>query len=197
MHLKERAQQLPGRYDLHEPNRLLSSLSEYEHLHRVFRLCHAHVSRNIKTADVSESVKNKMRSLVCVEHDDFEGTLRQIESEGGKVGAGMFFCLREHVLYTQLTFHLLDWVRDKIQSKFALEGICWEKSFIPLLVWQLGDATSNVIEGLHSDVNSEGLACSLVGGTYKGHHFDNLKLKTLDVCVFVLFHDDFVINLHL
>lgn len=89
LHLKELAQQLPGRYDLHEPNRLLSSLSEYEHLHRIFRLCHVHVSRNIKTANVSEGVKNKMRSLVCIQHDDFEGTLRQIENEGGKVGSGM------------------------------------------------------------------------------------------------------------
>lgn len=45
----------------------------------------------------------------------------------------------------------------------------------------MGDATTNIIEGLHSDVNLEGRACSLVAGVRKGHHFDNLKLKTLDV----------------
>jgi len=45
----------------------------------------------------------------------------------------------------------------------------------------MGDSTSNVIESLHADVNSEGIACSLVGGIHKGHHFDNLKLKTLSV----------------
>jgi hypothetical protein len=59
--------------------------------------------------------------------------------------------------------------------------MCWAKSFIPKLVWQIGDSTSNIIESLHSDVNSEGITCSLVGGLCKGHHFDNLKLKTLSV----------------
>jgi hypothetical protein len=29
-----------------------------------------------------------MRSLVCIEHDDFEGCLRDIILEGGKAGAG-------------------------------------------------------------------------------------------------------------
>jgi hypothetical protein len=58
--------------------------------------------------------------------------------------------------------------------------MCWAKSFIPKLVWQIGDSTSNIIESLHSDVNSEGIACSLVGGVCKGHHFDNLKLKTVN-----------------
>jgi hypothetical protein len=171
---------MPSKYDLHEPGRLLSSLSEYDHLHRLFRLCHAHVSRNIKTTQVSEDVKNKMRSLVCMEHPDFDGALREIEQEGGKPGAGMnrFFSAR----YDLLISWLADWVQDKRRSKFALEGICWARSFIPKLVWQMGDSTSNVIEGLHSDVNTEGIACSLVGGIHRGHHFDNLKLKTLDVC---------------
>lgn len=89
LHLKELAQGLPHKFDLHEPHRLLASLSEYEHLHRLIRLCHAHVARNIKVCKVSESVKTKMRSLVCVTHPDFEGTLTQIELEGGKEGAGM------------------------------------------------------------------------------------------------------------
>jgi hypothetical protein len=179
LHLKELAQQMPGRYDLHEPSRTLSTLSEYDHLHRLFRLCHAHVSRNIKTTHVSENVKNKMWSLVCVEHPDFDGTLREIEQEGGKPGAGMYisFLVRNETT----NFLVVDWAQDKRRSKFALEGMCWARSFIPKLVWQLGDATSNVIEGLHSDVNKERIACSLVGGVHRGHHFDNLKLKTLDV----------------
>ena len=88
LHLKELAQQMPMRFDLHQPDRLLSSLSEYEHLHRIFRLCHVHVYRNIKNCSVPESVKNKMRSLVCMEHWDFEGTLCDIEREGGKAGSG-------------------------------------------------------------------------------------------------------------
>ena len=88
LHLKELAQQMPTRFDLHQPDRLLSSLSEYEHLHRIFRLCHVHIYRNIKKCSVPESVKNKMRSLVCMEHPDFEGTLRDIEQEGRKAGSG-------------------------------------------------------------------------------------------------------------
>lgn len=76
------------KYDLHEPDRLLSSLDEYEHLRRLFRLCSVHISRNIKDVDVPEYVKNMMRGLVCVEHDDFEGALVSISLEGGKAGSG-------------------------------------------------------------------------------------------------------------
>lgn len=76
---------------------------------------------------------------------------------------------------------LKDWVLDKRRSKFALEGICWAQSHIPKLIWQMGDSTSNVIESLHSDVNKEGVAFSLVGGVHAGHHFDNLKMRTLNV----------------
>jgi hypothetical protein len=90
LHLKELAQKIPSRYDLHEPNRLISSLSEYDHLHRIFRLCHVHVFRNINDLkeSVSENIKKKMKSLVCVEHPDFEGTLLDIERDGGKAGTG-------------------------------------------------------------------------------------------------------------
>ena len=88
LHLKTLAAKLPPRNDLHEPHRMLSSLSEYEHLHRIFRLCHVHVTRNIRGAAVPESVKNKMRSLICIEHRNLEGCLRDIANEGGKVGAG-------------------------------------------------------------------------------------------------------------
>jgi hypothetical protein len=88
LHLKELAQQLPAQFDLHQPDRLLSSLTEYEHLHRIFRLCHVHISRNIKSCNVPEGVKNKMRSLVCMEHPNFEGTLCDIERDGGKAGSG-------------------------------------------------------------------------------------------------------------
>jgi hypothetical protein len=74
-----------------------------------------------------------------------------------------------------------DWVQDKIRSKFALQGICWKKSFIPKLVWQVGDSTSNIIESLHADANSEGTSCTLVGGVKKGQHFDKMKLQSLEV----------------
>jgi hypothetical protein len=88
LHLKELAQQMPTQFDLHQSDRLLSCLSEYEHLHRIFRLCHIQIYRKIKSCSVPESIKNKMRSLVCMEHPDFGGTLCDIEREGGKVGSG-------------------------------------------------------------------------------------------------------------
>jgi Zn-dependent M32 family carboxypeptidase len=47
-----------------------------------------HVHRNIKQAAVPELVKKKMRSLICIEHDDFEGCLQDIAHDGGKVGTG-------------------------------------------------------------------------------------------------------------
>jgi len=64
--------------------------------------------------------------------------------------------------------------------------MCWAKSFIPQIVWKAGERESNLVEGGHSDVNLEGLHCTLVGGIKKGQHFDNLKMKTLLVCLLSL-----------
>lgn len=74
-----------------------------------------------------------------------------------------------------------DWVRDKVRSKFAFEALCWEKSYIPKLVWMAGDANTNLIESVHADVNREGVQCTLVGGIKKGQAFDSMKMKTLKV----------------
>ncbi|KAH7918743.1 hypothetical protein BV22DRAFT_1051534 [Leucogyrophana mollusca] len=154
LHLKRLAQGL-DKYDLHEPHRHLSSLNEYDHLHRIFRLCSVHVYWNIKATCVPDSVKKKMQSLVCMRHQDWDRTVCEIEIEGGKAG------------------------RDKIRPKFAFEGMCWSRSFMPRVVWQIGDANSNIIEGLHADVNREGISCTLLGGIKKGQYFDSLKLKSL------------------
>jgi hypothetical protein len=43
---------------------------------------------NIKKSAVLEDVKNLMRSLVCVVHDDFDGTVQEIVEKGGKAGLG-------------------------------------------------------------------------------------------------------------
>jgi hypothetical protein len=91
LHLKSLAQKLPERFDLHEPHRLLIELTEYEHLHRIFRMCNTHVARYIRNANVPEAVRNKMRSLVCVRHDSWDETLQAIQVEGGKAGAGNVF----------------------------------------------------------------------------------------------------------
>ncbi|KIJ10874.1 hypothetical protein PAXINDRAFT_43681, partial [Paxillus involutus ATCC 200175] len=80
LHLRQLAQQMPNRFDLHEPHRPLSTLTEYDHLRRVYRLCAVHIFRNIKTSPVNDSVKNMMRSLVCIEHSDFQGTVQEIQT---------------------------------------------------------------------------------------------------------------------
>ncbi|KAF7327180.1 hypothetical protein MKEN_00295100 [Mycena kentingensis (nom. inval.)] len=148
--------------DLHEPHRLLRHLDPYEHLRRIGRLCTAHVFRNIQKVKLkpeAEHVRVLMKSLVCLTHKDWDGTIARIQSEGGKAGA--------------------DWINDKIRSKFALPAICWAKSFIPEAIWKIGDNTTNNIEALHADVNREGVSCTLVGGVKKSEHLDMLKLKTL------------------
>ncbi|KAG6819294.1 hypothetical protein H0H93_013296 [Arthromyces matolae] len=154
------ASHLRDKPDLHQPHRLLSELSPYDHLHRLLRLCDVHIKRNIRKCSVPEEVRHKMRSLVCVTHHDWEGTIKAIEIEGGKAGK--------------------DWVQDKTRSRFAFQAMCWEKSHIPIEIWRAGDATSNVVESVHSDVNREGIQCTLVGGVQKGRHFDRVKLSTLE-----------------
>lgn len=59
--------------------------------------------------------------------------------------------------------------------------MCWAKSHIPRPIWQAGEANSNLIESVHADVNREGIACTLLGGLTKGHHFDIFKMRTLKV----------------
>ncbi|KAK7015645.1 hypothetical protein R3P38DRAFT_3321572 [Favolaschia claudopus] len=99
------------------------------------------------------------RNINKCSHEDWEGTLLKIRQNGGKAGN--------------------DWVNDKESSKFFFPGICWERSLIPLDVWNAGDANSNLIESVHRDVNREGVHCTLLGGLKKGQLFDAVKMKTL------------------
>lgn len=84
-----RAQEKPDRYDLHETHRLIKDLGIYDHLRRILRLCIVHFYRNIQKTQVPDFIRSQMRSLVCIEHPDWDGTLVQIENEGGKAGKGM------------------------------------------------------------------------------------------------------------
>ncbi|KAJ6585422.1 hypothetical protein B0H19DRAFT_927021 [Mycena capillaripes] len=161
LHLQALAQEFPDKMDLHQPERYLWSLTPYEQLHRSFRLCVAHIFRNIQKCKVEWMVKQLMRSLVCMEHEDWDATVANIKLLGGKAGQ--------------------DWVRDKERSHFAFEGMCWAKSFIPKDVWMAGERTSNLIETAHADVNREGVHCTLVGGVMKGEFYDALQMKTLKV----------------
>ncbi|KAF8214712.1 hypothetical protein K438DRAFT_1749805 [Mycena galopus ATCC 62051] len=159
LHLQKLASNMPNKPDLHQPQRNIQDLDPYEHLARVFRICIVHDFRNIKKCAVSEEVRWLMRGLACLEHDDWEGTLATIREKGGKAGN--------------------DWVNDKESSQFFFPGICWERSFIPLDIWNAGDSNSNLIESVHSDVNREGVRCTLLGGLQKAQRFDALKMKTL------------------
>ncbi|KAJ7049809.1 hypothetical protein C8F01DRAFT_1264851 [Mycena amicta] len=158
LYLQWVARQMPETMDIHEPWRTIQSLDPYEHLRRCMRLCTLHLYRNIKTSKVTDEVRWNMRSLICVEHDDWDGTVEAVRASG-KAGAA--------------------WVQDKETCKFAFPGMCAEKSFIPTMIWKAGDRTSNLIETAHRDVNREGVHCSLVGGLQKGFAFDMMKLKTL------------------
>ncbi|KAJ7586405.1 hypothetical protein C8J56DRAFT_1051777 [Mycena floridula] len=111
LHLQKLAQMMPHQMDLHEPHRRVASLSPYEHLHRIFRLCVIHILRYIRECKgVTESVRQSMRSLMCIEHPDWKGAIQAIQTEGNKEGKG----------------------------------------------------------------------CSLLGAIEKGHHFDSMKMSTLE-----------------
>lgn len=81
---------MPPKWDLHEPHRTIQSLGPYEHLRRNFRLCSNHYYRNIKGTPVTDDIRCNMRSLLCLEHPDWEGTLQAIRDRGGKAGNGEF-----------------------------------------------------------------------------------------------------------
>ncbi|KAJ7122366.1 hypothetical protein C8R44DRAFT_622071 [Mycena epipterygia] len=159
LHLQKLASKMATKADLHQPERNIQDLDPYEHLQRLFRICVVHNFRNIHKCSVPEDVRWLMRSLVCVEHDDWEGVLSKIRDKGGKAGN--------------------DWLSNKESSKFFFPGISWERSFIPLDIWNAGDPNSNLIESVHRDVNREGVHCTLLGGLTKGQLFDGLKMKTL------------------
>lgn len=88
LHLQKLASNMPLKSDLHEPERNIQDLSPYEHLGRVFRICIVHDFRNIKKCAVPEEVRWLMRGLVCIEHEDWDGTLALIREKGGKAGNG-------------------------------------------------------------------------------------------------------------
>ncbi|KAJ7800830.1 hypothetical protein B0H14DRAFT_2615859 [Mycena olivaceomarginata] len=160
LHLADRAAELPiEQMDMHEPWRSLHSLGPYDHLRRLYRVCKVHNYCNIRTCAVTEPVRQLMWSLACIRHSDWDGTIAQILASGGKAGT--------------------DWVRDKESCKFAFPGICWEKSFIPLAVWNAGKSNTNLIETVHSDVNREGVHCTLVGGLLRGQEYDTMQRNTL------------------
>jgi hypothetical protein len=112
-----------------------------------------------------------------MEHPNWNVTISDIIRLGGKAGTGE----NSRTRISNLSDSNSDWVKDKERSKFAFQALCWEKSFIPELVWRAGEANTNLIESVHANVNREGVQCSLVGGIKKGQAFDALKMKTIEV----------------
>ncbi|KAJ7048278.1 hypothetical protein C8F01DRAFT_1285136 [Mycena amicta] len=167
LHLQSVAASMGDKRDLHEPHRRLKDLDCYEHLHRVLRLCSNHFLRNIKACAVSDEVKVLMRSLLCISHPNWDGTLAMIRQKGGKAGQ--------------------DWLRDKETTGFALQGICHAKSMIPLDIWKAGDPTTNLVESVHKNVNEDGVHCTLLGGLQKGQAYDSLKFRTLQARILCAF----------
>jgi hypothetical protein len=89
LHLVDRAAELPiEQMDMHEPWRSLHSLGPYDHLRRLYRVCKVHNYRNIRICAVTEPVRQLMRSLACIRHPDWDGTIAQILASGGKAGTG-------------------------------------------------------------------------------------------------------------
>ena len=88
LHLQDVAQSLPDKLDLHECSQTLSSLGPYDHLQHLICLCYTHAKRNIQKCNVSDDVHKLMRSLLCVSHPDWDGTLELIQQKGGKAGEG-------------------------------------------------------------------------------------------------------------
>ncbi|KAE9392665.1 hypothetical protein BT96DRAFT_1023443 [Gymnopus androsaceus JB14] len=158
LYVQDLARSIPQKLDYHEQGRFIQDLDAYDHLRRFLTLCTTHLYRNIRNRSVSEEVKNAMRSLICITHNNWEQTLEfiQMEGEEGK-----------------------NWVLDKESSKFAFAGMCWQKSFIPLEIWKARLRESNVVEVVHANVNMEGKKCTLVGGWYKGRHYDIMKQRFL------------------
>ncbi|KAF9026651.1 hypothetical protein BDZ89DRAFT_1039926 [Hymenopellis radicata] len=148
------------RFDLHEPERRLSELSPYEHLHRLVCICTVHFNRNISEAKgLSHEVKTLMRSLSCLDHVDWDGTIQAIKDKGGRKG--------------------IDWINNKVYSYFAFEGLCQMKSKIPRDIWRAGVRNTNLVESCHFQAYGEGKKCTVVGAIRKGQRYDAMRMGTL------------------
>ncbi|KAJ7222651.1 hypothetical protein C8J57DRAFT_1094515 [Mycena rebaudengoi] len=160
LYLQSVAAELPPKWDLYDTWRTIQELSAYEHLERCFRVCCLHIFRRIRNAAVPNPVRWLMRSLVCLEHPDWDATLQAICDQGGKVGTA--------------------WVNDKINSKFIFPAICQERSRIPQAIWRAAEENDNLVEQVHGDVNHEGTQRTLVGGVITGQAYDSMRMKSLE-----------------
>ena len=68
--------------------------------------------------------------------------------------------------------YVLAWYDDKENSRFALSGICWERSKIPEAVWLAGPDHTNTGEAAHFDIQREGVRLSLLVAIIHGRRND-------------------------
>ncbi|KAK0238774.1 hypothetical protein EDD85DRAFT_769017, partial [Armillaria nabsnona] len=169
LHLQTLAQRTPDIYDLHEPDRLLCDLTPYDYLHCVFQLCKVHF---LKVSEMLCKVSYALNIQTGIRHS-------------------ILFALRAGTLaivcssfstYIK-TEQAPEWVKNKIDSHFMLEAMCWELNFIPLDIWMSGKANNNLVESTHFNINLEGKSYTLVGGIETGQRFDSTKMATLRVCI--------------
>lgn len=107
-----------GKYDLHERSKLLSQLGPYDHLRRLARLCAAHFHRNVTSNAAPPAVKAAMRSLHCLHHPDYDGTLSFIDSSGT---AGRSEChLGDSIYVTDIS--IFEFIR--LATKQSPESVC-------------------------------------------------------------------------
>ncbi|KAF8525595.1 hypothetical protein BU17DRAFT_41669, partial [Hysterangium stoloniferum] len=147
-----------------EHTKALHTLSPYEHLARLYRLCFTHFTRKIGNlkGHVTLPIRAAMMSLYSAEPlPDFEGTLQLIRS-GGKKAA--------------------DWLKDKeAASGFALAGIYQPLSKIPLEIWKASPLISNGNEQAHRNINRDGIKLTMLAGIMRGMQFDSRCMVSLNI----------------
>ncbi|KAF8516406.1 hypothetical protein BU17DRAFT_67419 [Hysterangium stoloniferum] len=147
-----------------EHTKALHTLSPYDHLARLYRLCFTHFTRKIGNlkGHVTLPIRAAMMSLYSAEPlPDFEGTLQLIRS-GGKKAA--------------------DWLKDKeAASGFALAGIYQPLSKIPLEIWKASPLTSNGNEQAHRNINRDGIKLTMLAGIMRGMQFDSRCMASLNI----------------
>ncbi|KZV90387.1 hypothetical protein EXIGLDRAFT_837854, partial [Exidia glandulosa HHB12029] len=141
----------PEKFDLHEPLRLLISLSWFEHLWRAVHACEWHTVVRIMKSAATEPEKAIMRGMINASREKILRSVAQLQV-GSKVAQ--------------------DWVEHKINSKFILQALCCEMSFIPSEIWAIGDRTTSLLEGAHADANLEGKFLALLPAVERGRAFD-------------------------
>ncbi|KIJ53274.1 hypothetical protein M422DRAFT_242411 [Sphaerobolus stellatus SS14] len=143
-----------------EPDRLLRSLTPYEHLLRFYRYCLAHYSRNASKlrSHVSTEVYQAIMSIPSAEAvPNFEELLNIIR-RGGKKAA--------------------DWLKDKEKgSPFAIPALYRPRSKIPLEIWKASPSTSNGNEQAHRSINRDGTKLSMLPGIFLGKYNDHRAMQ--------------------